>query len=265
MDMIKSIIQYTMTPSGIIALCFVLSFPFMVVGKRIGKYLLLIGIIVYFAFATSPVSMALLGRLENRYSPLLDTKGVGDVQTIVLLTGAAWHDPHVPSTSQVGEPTACRLAEAVRLFHLIPGAKLMVSGGSLDFKRGDKPVSEIVGDMANSMGIPRERILLETQSTTTYENCVEVQKILGDKPFILVTSASHLPRAIAVFEKLGVSPIPAPADFRAIRSTPFSHASKGTMLKEIMSALPSSSNLAHSERALHEYVGFIWYWLRGWI
>jgi hypothetical protein len=49
----------------------------MVVGKRIGKYLLLIGIIVYFAFATSPVSMALLGRLENRYSPLLDTKGVG--------------------------------------------------------------------------------------------------------------------------------------------------------------------------------------------
>jgi uncharacterized SAM-binding protein YcdF (DUF218 family) len=229
MDMIKSIIQYTMTPSGIIALCFVLSFPFMVVGKRIGKYLLLIGmlligIIVYFAFATSPVSMALLGRLENRYSPLLDTKGVGGAQTIVLLTGAAWHDPQVPSTSQVGETTACRLAEAVRLFHLIPGAKLMVSGGSLDFKRGDKPVSEIVGDMANSMGIPRERILLETQSTTTYENCVEVQKILGDKPFILVTSASHLPRAIAVFEKLGVSPIPAPADFRAIRSAPFSHA-----------------------------------------
>jgi uncharacterized SAM-binding protein YcdF (DUF218 family) len=127
------------------------------------------------------------------------------------------------------------------------------------------PVSRIVGDLASAMGIPRERILLETNSTNTYENGVEIKKILGEEPFVLVTSASHLPRAIAVFQKLGLSPIPAPADFRAIRNKPHANASMGELVKVMISALPSPDDLAHSERALHEYAGFTWYWLRGWI
>jgi len=265
MDVFKSICQYAITPSGIIAFCFVLSFPLIVVGKRIGKYLLLLGIIAYFAFSSSPLSMALLARLENKYPPLLDTKGVGKVDTIVLLTTAAWKDPHVPLTSQVGETTVSRLLEAIRLFHLIPGAKVVISGGPLDSVGRNIPVSRIVGDLASAMGIPGERIILETNSTNTYENGVEIRKILGEKPFLLVTSASHLPRAIAVFQKLGLSPIPAPADFRVIRYRPHFNASRGGLLKQMISALPSSDNLAHSERALHEYAGFIWYWLRRWI
>lgn len=265
MDILKSVCQYVITPSGIIALCFIVSVPLIIIGKRIGKYLLLLGIISYFAFASSPVSMVLLARLENRYPPLLDTKGVQDVDTIVLLTGAAWEDPHVPLTSQVGETTVSRLLEVIRLFYLIPRAKIMISGGPLDTDERDMPVSKIVGDLATVTGIPRERILLETNSTNTYENGVEIKKILGEEPFILVTSASHLPRAIAVFQKLGLSPIPAPADFRAIRNKPHVNASMGELVKVMISALPSPDNLAHSERALHEYAGFTWYWLRGWI
>ena len=265
MDILKSIFQYAITPSGIIALCFVLSFPLIVLGKRIGKYLLVLGIISYFAFSSSRLSMALLARLENRYPPLLNTEGVGDFDTIVLLTGAAWDDPHIPVTSRVGETTVSRLLEAIRVFHLIPDAKVMISGGPLDTDERDIPVSRTVGDLASALGIPGERIMLETNSTNTYENGVEIKKILGEKPFVLVTSASHLPRAIAVFQKLGLSPIPAPADFRVIRKKPHSFLSTRKLLKEMIFALPSSNNLAHSERALHEYAGFIWYWVRGWI
>jgi uncharacterized SAM-binding protein YcdF (DUF218 family) len=265
MDMVKSICQYMLTPSGIIALCFVTSFPLMIIGRRIGKYLLLLGILGYFAFGSSPLSLALLGRLENRYSPLLDMHEVEDIDTVVVLTGAAWKDPLIPSTSQVGEVTLSRLLEAIRLFHGIPSGKILISGGALDPAGEDVPVSQIVGELAREMGIPKEKILLETKSTNTYENGVEVKKILGEKRFILVTSASHLPRAIAVFRKLGLSPIPAPADFRAIRSKPRVGGSTGELVRTMISALPSSDNLAHSERALHEYVGFVWYWLRGWI
>ena len=265
MDIVKSIFHYAITPSGIISLCFVSGFPLIVMGKRIGKYLLALGIISYFAFSSSPLSMALLARLENRYPPLLDTKGVGDVDTIVLLTGGAWKDPYVPGTSQVDETTVSRLREAIRLFHLIPDAKVVISGGPLGIDERDIPVSRMVGDLASAMGIPGERIILETNSTTTYENGVEIKKILGEKPFVLVTSAFHLPRALAVFEKLGLSPIPAPADFRAIRHGPHSMLSTRELLKKLISAFPSSSNLAHSERAMHEYAGFIWYWVRGWI
>ena len=265
MDIFKLIVQYAITPSGIITLCLVLGFLLIAMEKRIGKYLLALGIVSYFVFSSSPLSMALLARLENRYPPLLDTKGVGEVDTIVLLTTAAWKDPHVPLTSQVGETTVSRLLEAIRLFHLIPGAKVVISGGPLDPNGRDIPVSRIVGDLASAMGIPGERMMLEKNSTNTYENGVEIKKILGEKSFLLVTSAYHLPRAIAVFQKLGLSPIPAPANFRVIQNKPHFDASKGELLKEIISALPSSNNLTHSERAMHEYAGFIWYWLRGWI
>jgi uncharacterized SAM-binding protein YcdF (DUF218 family) len=271
MDLFKSICQYAITPSGITTLCLVLGFLFIAMEKRIGKYLLFLGIISYFAFSSSPLSMALLARLENRYPPLLDTKGVGNVDTIVLLTTAAWKDPHVPLTSQVGETTVSRLLEAIRLFHLIPGAKVVILGGpldsngSLDPNGRNIPVSRIVGDLASVMGIPGERIILDEHSTNTYENGVEIKKILGERPFLLVTSASHLPRALAVFHKLELSPIPAPADFRMIRNKPHFDPSKEGLLKQMLSALPSSSNLAHSERAMHEYAGFVWYWLRGWI
>jgi uncharacterized SAM-binding protein YcdF (DUF218 family) len=265
MDVFKSIWQYAITPSGITTLCLVLGFLFIAMEKRIGKYLLFLGIISFFAFSSSPLSMALLARLENRYPPLLDTKGVGNVDTIVLLTTAAWKDPQVPLTSQVGETTVSRLLEAIRLFHLIPGARVLISGGPLDSDERNIPVSRIVGDLASVMGIPGGRMILEENSTNTYENGVEIKKILGEKPFLLVTSAAHLPRALAVFHKLGLSPIPAPADFRIIRNKAHFDPSKEGLLKQMLSALPSSSNLAHSEQALHEYVGFVWYWLRGWI
>ena len=265
MDMFRSVCQFLITPAGIVSLCFVLSLFLIALGRRIGKYLLVLGIIAFFAFSSSPLSTALLARLERRYPPLLDPKEIGKVDTIVVLTTVAWKDTAIPVTSQVGEGTVCRLLEAIRLFHLIPGAKVVISGGALDSERRNTPVSQIVGDLANTMGIPREKIILETNSTNTYENGVEVKKILGQKPFLLVTSASHLPRAVSVFKKLGSSPIPAPADFRALRLGSQVSVSKGDMLKEVISTLPSSTHLAHSERALHEYVGFMWYWVRGWI
>jgi uncharacterized SAM-binding protein YcdF (DUF218 family) len=265
MDILKSICQFTVSPSGIIALCFVVSSPLIAMGKRVGKYLVVVGIVLFLAFSSSPFSMTLLARLENTYPSLLDTTELGSVDTIVLLTTAAWGDTDVPVTSQVGETTQSRLLEAIRLYHLIPGANLVISGGPLDPDGGSPAVSTIVGDLANALGIPKGRVILETNSTNTYENGVEVKKILGGKRFLLVTSASHLPRAVAVFRKLGMSPVPAPADIRSIRHRPHFDASGGTLLKEIISALPSSTHLANSERALHEYGGFVWYWLRGWI
>lgn len=265
MDILKSICQFAVSPSGIIALCFLVSFPLIGLGKRIGKYLLLLGIIAYFAFSSSPLSTVLLSRLENKYPPLQDMKAVESIDTIVLLTTAAWNDAHIPLTSQVGEATVCRLLEAIRLYRLIPGAKIVISGGPMHSRGRNVPVSRIVGDVAGTMGIPGERIVLETNSTNTYENGVEIKKILGEKPFLLVTSASHLPRAVAVFQKLGLSPIPAPADFRMIRYGPHVDASGGELVGEMISALPSSTHFAHSERALHEYMGFVWYWWQGWI
>lgn len=263
MDILKLIFRYAITPSGIISLCFVLSFPLIALEKRVGKYLLALGIISYFAFHSSPLSMALLARLENRYPPLANMNEVGEVDTVVLLTGAASEDLQLPLGGWVGETIVSRLREAIRLFHLNPEARIVISGGIKDTEARGIPVSRIVGELATAMGIPGDRILLETNSTNTYENGVEIKKILGEKPFLLVTSACHLPRAIAVFQKLGLSPIPAPADFRATWNKPHSISSIAESLKEIISALPGSNNLANSEWAFHEYGEAIWYKVRG--
>jgi uncharacterized SAM-binding protein YcdF (DUF218 family) len=114
-------------------------------GKRIGKYLLVLGIIAFFVFSSSPLSTALLARLERRYPPLLDPKEVEKVDTIVVLTTAAWKDIGIPVTSQVGESTVCRLLEAIRLFHLIPGAKVVISGGPSQY-HGDSRGKDHLGD-----------------------------------------------------------------------------------------------------------------------
>ncbi len=80
---------------------------------------------------------------------------------------------------------------------------------------GDKPVGgEVMVAFARSLGIPADKLLAETRSLDTYGNARGVKPIVKDAPFVLVTSASHLPRAMIIFQTLGMRPIPAPANIR---------------------------------------------------
>jgi uncharacterized SAM-binding protein YcdF (DUF218 family) len=80
-----------------------------------------------------------------------------------------------------------------------------------------------------------------------------VAKAIGQQPFLLVTSASHLPRAMRFFQHQGLKPIPAPANQMAVESP----------LNPWEKALPSPLWLMHSDRVGYETLGRIWQWLKG--
>ena len=81
-----------------------------------------------------------------------------------------------------------------------------------------------------------------------------MREAVGEAPFLLVTSASHMPRAMMLNRKAGLNPIPAPTARRAA----------GTTLKSDPAFwLPSAGALEMSERAIHEYLGIAWAWLGG--
>jgi len=198
-------------------------------GKRPGKILLCVGLALLYLLSISPIADLLICPLEAKYQPI-DKVPEKPVKVIVVLSGARM-----------------RIIEAVRLYHLLQGkAKIFVSGGS------GNPFSKLksaklMAELAQDLSVPEGDIAWETRSRDTFENAKETKKFVGDKPFILVTSASHMPRAIKAFHYLGLNPIPAPCDYQRKPGYDF------------FAFVPSYSELKKSALAINEYAGMVWY------
>jgi uncharacterized SAM-binding protein YcdF (DUF218 family) len=104
-------------------------------------------------------------------------------------------------------------------------------------------------------GLPASAILTEDHSVNTHENATMSFELLSARKIrkiILVTSAIHMPRAVATFRKAGFEVVPAPADFYTGWDG------------DDLSWIPSSDNLDNTESAMREWVGLWVYRQRGW-
>ena len=118
---------------------------------------------------------------------------------------------------------------------------------------GSMVESKVMAETAVSLGVNRQDILIETKSRDTKDQAREVKNIVGAERFVIVTSAAHMPRVIALFKKQGLTPIPAPTDF-SIKN--WEGISPGAFF-------PHAVELWKSERIIHEYLGLMWAKLRG--
>jgi hypothetical protein len=152
------------------------------------------------------------------------------------------------------------MAEGIRLYHLMPGAKLVVSGGVV--RDGDGPIAGLMAAFLRQSGIPGDAVIVEANSRNTYENLLEIRKITGGDAFILVTSACDLWRAAAVARKLGMNPLPAPACIWASQRYP-EGMSAGEWFRVVIGrfAHPSVNRLSRLQWAYHEHLGYLWYLL----
>lgn len=164
---------------------------------------------------------------------------------VVVLGSGHISDARLPVTGQIGGTSLARLAEGIRLQRLLPGAKLVVSGGAV----GD-PVANarVVAAVAESLGVAREQLVIEDRPLDTVEEARFLAPVLKDAPFVLVTSALHMPRAMAIFENLGMRPVAAPTDYVI----------KISAVAPPGSYLPSLTNFDLSRRILYEWLGDIW-------
>jgi uncharacterized SAM-binding protein YcdF (DUF218 family) len=113
----------------------------------------------------------------------------------------------LPVTSQLSSTGVVRLAEGIRIYRLNPGSKLILTGFP-----GRDPVSytEIIKELALGLGVPAEDILTFSGPKNTAEEAQLLAAQFADASLVLVTSAAHMPRAMALFHGAGLHPIPAP-------------------------------------------------------
>jgi uncharacterized SAM-binding protein YcdF (DUF218 family) len=224
--------------------------------QQLGKTLVTMAGLLLVLVSSEGISGRLIQTLEAQYPPLnlssvhLPFIGAGGktVLWIVVLGGGVTPNPSLPIQLQITHDSRVRVLEGIRLYHLIPGSKLVLSGGM-----GFEPESEatVLSRFAQTLGVNKEDMVLDTQSRDTKDHPLNVSRIVKSDPFILVTSASHMPRAFRLFTKQGMTPIPAPAG----RWKP-----KKYVWPEYY--FPGSTGIRLSELAFHEYIGFGWAWIR---
>ena len=230
---------------------------------KLGNGLLIGGASLSLLFAFSPLAEIAIAALERPFPPMNISDSTRNVQAIVVLSSYGEEHTTTPVTSNLSDDTIGRLVEGIRLYRQNPSAKLLMSGGSL--KEGDPAIASLMADFTRVMGVPGESILIEGKSKDTHENLLEVKKILGEKPFFLVTSGYHLRRSMAVARILKMHPIPAPAQIWTLQNYPPDMTWIAWSMRITKSfSMPSLYRLIYLQRATHEYIGYLWYQLRGW-
>lgn len=264
MTILKRSIEICFSPVGIMTLLFIAGLIVIAYHRtsRMGRRLLWSGVWLYLIFLFTPLAEVLVSNLERPFPALLHPDASAGIRAIVVLSGYGEDFTFLPVTSKLSEETIARMVEGIRLYRELPGAKLVVSGGVL--RAGDRPIADLMADFAKAMGVPEAAVVIEAKSETTHENLVEVKRIIGSEPFILVTSACDLRRSIAVARKLGMKPLAAPAAIWAAQHYPAGMPWLEWSWKLIESvATPSTSRFGYLQWAYHEYVGYAWYWMLG--
>ncbi len=159
-----------------------------------------------------------------------------------------------------------RILHGARLYNAGKAPWLILSGGRIDWKDGGTSESADMAQIAVEMGVAPNAILQDPESLNTYQNAINVKQILEQRDLdqvLLVTSAQHMPRSLAIFEKQGISAIAAPTDFMVSEQSYDELTS--SLEGRILGILPSAENLAQTTRILKEYLGLVIYRLRGWL
>lgn len=219
----------------------------------LGKIIVTLGIFIVLPLSFNAVSSKLLRPLEYQYSPLMldsagnkqDRQNEPGIKWIVVLGGGHVSDPNVPLTSQVSTASLVRLTEGVRLYRKLPGSRIVLMGGAVF---DTVPEVEITAKIAEIMNVNPNDLILEKMSKDTEEQAKFIKNIVGNDRFILVTSASHTPRSVALFKKVGLNPVPAPTNYRVLHRQ---NGSPGDFF-------PSTGGLSKAETAIYEYLCMAW-------
>ncbi len=253
MFVLAKLLAFLTQPLAWVLLLLLLGLPLLRRWRRTGTSLLWTALAVLVVQGWEPLPDALLRRLEAQH-PAPTRTDLQRYAGVIVLGGAleppyVWQGHQQPALNSGAE----RMTAGLPLLRAAPQLRLLFTGGEGDLFGQGMSEAERARRFYASMGVDPRRLLLESASRTTYENAV-LSAALPDvdrtRPWLLLTSAWHMPRAMATFEKAGWNVTPWPADYRAGQSTPWDQYS-----------LALGAHKWHT--ALHEYVGLWIYRLSG--
>ena len=202
----------------------------------------LLGLALLALLSTPHFSSQLLSPLEKTYRQYdFDQK----VKVIVILGCGHSNDGTLPITAQLYSCSLYRLAEGIRIYRANPGSRIITSGygGTEEFSN-----AYMVKETAIALGVPEADITVFESPKDTQEEAKALFKPLQNTSFALVTSASHMRRAMHIFEAQGLKPIAAPTG----------HLAKDSSRAPWWEYLPQSSNITKVEKWWRETMGYIW-------
>jgi uncharacterized SAM-binding protein YcdF (DUF218 family) len=200
--------------------------------------------------STPAVNYLAVRTLEGPFEPL--AKRPADVEAIVVLGGALAH----PDGPELATDSLKRCVHAAEVYRLGPPCPVLVSGGKIDPGFHGPPLACLMRDFLLRLGVRPSDVIVEDASLTTYENAAGCRKLLRQRRLskvVLVTDAIHMRRAAACFRKEGIEVVPAPCHYRAEWDG------------WTTALVPNPMAAGGCHKAAHEWIGILWYRLRGWL
>ena len=212
---------------------------------------ILFTIVILWVSATNIFSGFVLKSLEQDYPPVaIEQQPVVDA---IVILGGYTDASDSGGIIELGDAVD-RLFHGMRLYRAGKAPVVMLVGGAA---RGHQPEAQVMANLLAEFNIAREVMLLEDKSRNTRQNALNAMAIMQDngiKKILLSTSAYHMHRAQAVFEKLGVEVVPAATDYQVLEPDP-----------SILDWLPNAEALMMTTLGIKEHLGWWVYRVRGWV
>ena len=225
-------------------------FLYLVSFKKISIIIFLINSLFLFFISFFPIGSYLIYQIEKEYhlNTVIPKKLDG-----ILILGGATNPLMFKEFNQISvNGSAERLIESVNLIKKFKNSKVVFSGGSGIMNRPDLDHSQVAELFYKKMGLENNRIIFENNSRNTYENIIFSKEIANPQKgqnWLLITSASHMKRAILIGQKHDWQLIPYAVDFKTLKKFKF------------MPSLNLLSNLNAFQQGSHEWLGLISYYL----
>jgi uncharacterized SAM-binding protein YcdF (DUF218 family) len=234
--------------------------------RRWGPLLSVAGLLLLWLASMPLLNRQLVRSLEDRATALMP-RPLPEADAVLVLGGGLV--PPLPPRRRVEVSDAAdRLLTGVDLIQQGKARWLVVSGGRVSFS-GDDPIppeASYAATLATELGVPPERIVRSESPRNTAEEALAIGAIArerGWRSLLLVTSATHLPRATATFRRrTDLQIVPVACDFQLPDRR---HSGRPTAESLLLDLLPSAEALTSTTRSLKELLGLGVYRLRGWL
>jgi len=236
---LKKTIAFFIKPFGLLLLLIFLSLYFLRDNKpKKAKLFLSVTAFLFLLFSFPPFSNFLIDHLEEKY-PKYNYDA--NISYIHVLGSGNSDDIAQPHSSLLNSSSIKRVVEGIIIHNKQPNTKLIFTGyeGSTTLSN-----AQANAQVAIDLGVNPKDIITSAKPKDTKEEALFCKTIVKNKPFVLVSSATHLPRAMELFHSVGLHPIPAPTDFNKKHST--------------YKYLPNLHSFNNTQLAIHEYLGLLW-------
>ncbi len=246
---VEKLLPILIYPLGLALLLCITAFALSFAGRARALRVSIAVAVILLWLASTPAFAGLLTVILEEQNPPVPIETISPKDVVIVLGGGIAQSGHMGSTGD-------RVMQAELLWRAGKVQTIIVTGGNLPWARASTTDASFAAELLQAYGVPPDSIIVESNSRNTHENAINTAAIWRERHFrsgLLVTSATHMPRAIASFRKSGLDVAPWPADLRG-----------GYPPTSVFDFLPDATALEMTTTAIKEWLGLAVYRLRGW-